>query len=224
MRAPLLSVLALTLIPQLTSAQTPVPLDQVAKVDVLLVEADDRIAELEKLFTSEEAYEKGGELAIPSAAGVLACIGQGLALHKDSPKDVNATGLSDAALAVAEAGDLDEAKAAVDLKKKDLKAKKEELEKIIADTEKEEASLTKKGDKAIKAVDERLLKAYNRIRHTYRNGLAVVTIERDSCGGCFSKVPPQRKLELRQRKKIIVCEHCGRILVDQGIAGLEEEA
>ena len=85
---------------------------------------------------------------------------------------------------------------------------------IIEKTEKEEAKLGKDSDKAKKDIDERLLKSYEKIRKTYRNGLAVVSIQRDSCGGCFNKIPPQRQLDIQARKKIIVCEHCGRILVE----------
>lgn len=99
-------------------------------------------------------------------------------------------------------------------KENNLKHKKTELEKIIADTDKEEKQLEKESGKAGQEVDPRLLTAYEKIRKTYRNGLAVVSIERDSCGGCFNMIPPQRQAEIRQRKKIIVCEHCGRILVD----------
>lgn len=95
-----------------------------------------------------------------------------------------------------------------------LKVKRAELEKIIADTEKEEKELSKKSDAAKEKVDARLLAAYERIRNNYRNGLAVVPILRDSCGGCFNVIPPQRQSEIRQRKKIVVCEHCGRVLVD----------
>ena len=95
-----------------------------------------------------------------------------------------------------------------------LKLKRHELEKITADTEKEEKILTKKSKEAEEKVDARLLVAYERIRSSYRNGLAVVPILRDSCGGCFNVIPPQRQSEIRQHKKIIVCEHCGRILVD----------
>ena len=95
-----------------------------------------------------------------------------------------------------------------------LKVKRTELEKITADTEKEEKVLQKKSDEAKEKVDARLLTAYERIRTSYRNGLAVVPILRDSCGGCFNVIPPQRQSEIRQHKKIIVCEHCGRILVD----------
>jgi predicted nucleic acid-binding Zn-ribbon protein len=95
-----------------------------------------------------------------------------------------------------------------------LKVKRAELQKIIADTEKEEKALSKRSDEAKEKVDAHLLTAYERIRNNYRNGLAVVSILRDSCGGCFNVIPPQRQSEIRQHKKIVVCEHCGRILVD----------
>ncbi len=98
-----------------------------------------------------------------------------------------------------------------------LKVKRKELEKITADTEKEEKVLAKKSEEAKSKVDPRLLTAYERIRTSYRNGLAVVPIIRDSCGGCFNVIPPQRQSEIRQHKKIIVCEHCGRIVVDSDL-------
>jgi len=108
-------------------------------------------------------------------------------------------------------------------KKSNLDLKKEELKGIIAKTEKEEKTLRKNASIAEEAIDERLLKAYHRIRKNYRNGLALVTIERDSCGGCFNQIPPQIQLEVSQRKKILACEHCGRILVDNEIAGVTVE-
>ena len=92
--------------------------------------------------------------------------------------------------------------------------KKKELDNIVSETEKDEKSLLKKSEQAEKVVDERLLLAYKRIRKNSRNGLAVVSVERDACGGCFSKIPPQRQLDVKAHKKIIVCEHCGRILID----------
>lgn len=107
-------------------------------------------------------------------------------------------------------------------RKSDLELKKVELEQIVAKTEKEEAKLTKKSASQEKKIEERLLKAYHRIRNNYRNGLAVVTIERDSCGGCYAKIPPQRQLEIRQRKRFILCEHCGRVLVDNELANGED--
>lgn len=102
-------------------------------------------------------------------------------------------------------------------KQEALVAKKGELDKIIKETEAEENELIKTSDKAKEKVEERLLTAYERIRNSYRNGLAVVPVMRDSCGGCFNIIPPQRQAEIAQRKKIIVCEHCGRILVDNDL-------
>ena len=102
-------------------------------------------------------------------------------------------------------------------RKKDLEIKKAELDTITAETEKEEAAIISKADVAEKHIEERLLIAYNRLRNNAKNGLAVVTIQRDSCSGCFNQIPPQRQLDIRQRKKIIVCEHCGRILVDEAL-------
>lgn len=92
--------------------------------------------------------------------------------------------------------------------------KKKELDTIVSETEKDEKSLLKQSEAAQKVVDERLLSAYKRIRTNSRNGLAVVSVDRDACGGCFSKIPPQRQLDIRAHKKVIVCEHCGRILID----------
>lgn len=98
-----------------------------------------------------------------------------------------------------------------------LAIKRAELEKITIDTDKEEKVLAEKSAEAKEKVDPRLLTAYERIRSSYRNGLAVVPIMRDSCGGCFNVIPPQRQSEIRQHKKVIVCEHCGRILVDKDL-------
>ena len=100
----------------------------------------------------------------------------------------------------------------------DLKNKKSELDEIISDTKKEEDILQKKSKDFEKIIEPRLLTAYKRIRENARNGLAVVTVERDACGGCFNNIPPQRQLDIKLRKKIIVCEYCGRILVDQDIS------
>jgi predicted nucleic acid-binding Zn-ribbon protein len=99
-----------------------------------------------------------------------------------------------------------------------LTHKKSELEKIIADTEIEEKELRAKSDEARTHIDERLLYSYDRIRNSYRNGLSVVAVERDACGGCFNSIPPQRQSEIRLHKKIIVCENCGRILVEAEMA------
>src|ERR1700741_2933501 len=106
-------------------------------------------------------------------------------------------------------------------KKKDLKAKKAELEEIIEETQKEEEDLVKKSSKKKEEIEPRLLNAYTRVRGNMINGLAVVPVERDACGGCFSKIPPQRQLDIKTHKKVIVCEHCGRILVDPDLVASE---
>ena len=98
-----------------------------------------------------------------------------------------------------------------------LNHKKSELEKIIAETEIEEVDLVKLSTVARATVDERLLYSYDRIRKNYRNGLAVVPVERDACGGCYNAIPPQRQSEIRLHKKIVVCENCGRILIDSDL-------
>ena len=102
-------------------------------------------------------------------------------------------------------------------RKNDLEIKRNELEDIIAETEKEESDLIKNSNENRQFIEDRLLMAYTRIRKIARNGLAVVQIERDASGGCFNKIPPQHQLDIRMHKKIIVCEYCGRILVDDGI-------
>ena len=104
--------------------------------------------------------------------------------------------------------------ALIDEKQETLKLKKAELSKITEETAKEEAELNTKRATAANAVESRLLTAYERIRGSFKNGLAVVAIERDSCGGCYNMVPPQRQSDIRLRKKMIVCEHCGRIMID----------
>jgi len=102
----------------------------------------------------------------------------------------------------------------LDERKGDLTNKKAELDEIISDTKKEEEILDKKRDDIENMIEPRLYTAYDKIRNNARNGLAVVTVERDACGGCFNKIPPQRQLDIASRKKIIVCEYCGRILVN----------
>ena len=108
-------------------------------------------------------------------------------------------------------------KAQITEKNEELKIKQGELDKIVKETEKEEKVLLKNSAKAEKVIEERLLNAYKRIRGKVANGLAVVSVERDACGGCFSQIPPQRQLDIKLHKKVIVCEHCGRILIDANI-------
>lgn len=106
-------------------------------------------------------------------------------------------------------------------KKVNLTTKQAELYVIVAETQKEEEKLLTVAEKAEKHIEERLLHAYHRLRASAINGLAVATIERKSCSGCFSSIPPQRQSEIRQRKKVIVCEQCGRILVDEETSQVE---
>ena len=127
--------------------------------------------------------------------------------------------IKDATEEIAEkAKQLEFAKKAVATKEANLSGKKGELEKIINETEKEEKHYNKEATAARSHVDERLLLSYDRIRKNYRNGLAVVPVERDSCGGCFHAIPPQKQSEIKLRKKVMVCENCGRILVDADLS------
>ncbi len=106
---------------------------------------------------------------------------------------------------------------------KDLDSKKSELEVITQESEDDEKKLLKDREKASKNVEDRLFKSYDKVRNNMRNGLAVVSVKRGACGGCFNIVPPQKQAEIREQKKIIVCEHCGRILADVEDEILEEE-
>lgn len=115
---------------------------------------------------------------------------------------------------------LDEAKERRDLRADDLKAKKSELDEIVAETKAQEDKLVKQSNEALDQLENRLAKAYIRLRENAKNGLAVVPVDRDSCGGCFNKIPPQRQLDIQTKKKVITCEHCGRILVPEMIEEL----
>jgi predicted nucleic acid-binding Zn-ribbon protein len=103
-------------------------------------------------------------------------------------------------------------------RKTDLKNKKDELETIVEETDKEEKDLLKLRDKAAGIIEERLLTSYNKIRESVKNGIGIAVVVRDACGGCFARIPPQRQADIKQRKKILVCEHCGRVLVDAQLA------
>lgn len=107
-------------------------------------------------------------------------------------------------------------------RREDLERKKNELEEITAETKIEEEKLKGKAEKIENSIEARLLTAFKRIRKNARNGLAVVTVQRDACGGCFNNIPPQRQMDIANRKKIIVCEYCGRILVDKNILEPEQ--
>ena len=110
--------------------------------------------------------------------------------------------------------DIEKTQASLSDRQKDLKNKQGELQVIIEESQDEEAKLVKDREKATKQIEDRLLLSYNKLRSNVANGLAVVSVKRDACGGCFNTVPPQRQAEIRDRKKIIVCEHCGRILAN----------
>ena len=113
---------------------------------------------------------------------------------------------------------IEESESILSERRNDLEIKKSELKDITEETDLEEQAVVDKSEELQNQVEERLLIAYQRIRKNARNGLAIVQIERDACGGCFNKIPPQHQLDIRMHKKIIVCEYCGRILVDSDIA------
>ena len=106
---------------------------------------------------------------------------------------------------------------------KDLEVKKTELDDIISETKQEEEKLREKAKTVEATIEPRLLQAFKRIRKNSHNGLAITYVQRDACGGCFNKIPPQKQLDIRMRKKIIVCEYCGRIMIDPELAGVEAE-
>ena len=108
-------------------------------------------------------------------------------------------------------------------RKKDLEMKKAELEDIVAETKAEEEKLREQARDLELNIEPRLLTSFKRIRKSSRNGLGIVYVERDACAGCFSKIPPQRQMDIRMRKKIIVCENCGRIMIDPELAGVQQE-
>lgn len=110
--------------------------------------------------------------------------------------------------------EIDQTKNTLSEREKDLDSKKQELETITKESESDEEKLLKDREKAAKNVEDRLFKSYEKVRKNMRNGLAVVPVKRGACGGCFNVVPPQQQAEIREKKKIIVCEHCGRILAD----------
>lgn len=119
--------------------------------------------------------------------------------------------------------EIEQTKGTLNERSKDLESKKAELETITKESESDEQKLLKEREKAVKNVEERLLKSYEKVRANMRNGLAVVSVKRGACGGCFNIVPPQKQAEIREQKKIIVCEHCGRILADVEDEIIEDE-
>ena len=108
-------------------------------------------------------------------------------------------------------------------RQQDLEVKKNELDEIISETKQEEEKLRDKAKELETKIEPRLLQSFKRIRKNSRNGLGIVYVQRDACGGCFNKIPPQRQLDIRLRKKVIVCEYCGRIMIDPELAGVTLE-
>lgn len=117
--------------------------------------------------------------------------------------------------------DLEQNHEIIDDRRKALEEKKVELDEIMQETKEEETLLKEKASELEKKIDPRLLTSFKRIRKNARNGLGIVYVQRDACGGCFNKIPPQRQLDIKMHKKIIVCEYCGRILIDPELAGVK---
>jgi hypothetical protein len=117
--------------------------------------------------------------------------------------------------------DLKASQAAIEERQEDLDIKKGELDEIIAETRAEEDKLKEKVKDLESKIEARLLTSFKRIRKNARNGLGIVYVQRDACGGCFNKIPPQRQLDIKMHKKIIVCEYCGRIMIDPELAGVK---
>ncbi|MCR5819851.1 MAG: hypothetical protein K6F94_02715 [Bacteroidaceae bacterium] len=120
--------------------------------------------------------------------------------------------------------DIERCKVQAEERRSDLDVKKSELDEIISETKAEEEKLRERSKSIETTIEPRLLAAFKRIRKNSRNGLGVVYVQRDACGGCFNKIPPQRQLDIRMRKKIIVCEYCGRIMIDPELAGVQVQS
>ena len=117
--------------------------------------------------------------------------------------------------------DLEQNHEIIDDRRKALEEKKVELDEIMQETKEEETLLKEKASELEKKIEPRLLTSFKRIRKNARNGLGIVYVQRDACGGCFNKIPPQRQLDIKMHKKIIVCEYCDRILIDPELAGVK---
>ncbi len=125
---------------------------------------------------------------------------------------------------LAKSSELEENTKIIEERQQDLEVKKNELNEIVSETRQEEEKLRDKAKELETKIEPRLLQSFKRIRKNSRNGLGIVYVQRDACGGCFNKIPPQRQLDIRSRKKIIVCEYCGRIMIDPELAGVVSES
>lgn len=196
--------------------------DELEGLDTRLKKLGDEIKELEQEVSDRKNAVKDAELAITkykeqqknvrnnreyeSLDKEIEFQGLEIKLHEKRSKETKFTITNKKEI-------YEEAKIRFDLRKGDLATKKGELDEIVSETQKEEEALIEKSEKAKAKIDERLVTAYTRLRNNAKNGLAVVPVDRDSCGGCFNKIPPQRQLDIQSKKKVIVCEHCGRVLV-----------
>ena len=207
--------------------------DEIAGLDTRIVKLNEKIGEIDHEISSHNANIKESKMLIERYEKQLDEVKNNReyeALTKEiemqnleiqlSEKKIN-----DASSAKEiKAETLNETEGKLNDKKENLSVKQVELEKIIKKTEAEERKLRKLSEKEKESIDEKLLKAYERIRERYKNGLAVVTVVRDACGGCFNRIPPQLQIEIGLYKNIMACEHCGRVLVDDVIAGELEGA
>ena len=119
--------------------------------------------------------------------------------------------------------DLESTQQSISEREEDLNEKRDELDEIMQETREEEDKLKAKAKELETKIEPRLLTSFKRIRKNARNGLGIVYVQRDACGGCFNKIPPQRQLDIKMHKKIIVCEYCGRIMIDPELAGVKTE-
>ena len=119
--------------------------------------------------------------------------------------------------------DLEKTEQSISEREEDLNEKRDELDEIMQETREEEEKLKAKAKDLETKIESRLLTSFKRIRKNARNGLGIVYVQRDACGGCFNKIPPQRQLDIKMHKKIIVCEYCGRIMIDPELAGVKTE-
>lgn len=207
--------------------------DEIEGLETRIGRLDNTVKDLKHEIASYESKKKESEMLIERYEGQMDNVKNNReyeALMKETEMQRLGIQLADKKIGIAKRElegkeeVLNGTKERKEAKAAELVTKQEELKSIIAKTEKEEKKLRKASAAARKGIEERLLKSYDRTRSSYRNGLSVVTIERNSCGGCFNAVPPQLQLEVSQRKKILACEHCGRILVDATLMEPEEEA
>ncbi|MFN5416363.1 MAG: zinc ribbon domain-containing protein [Flavobacteriia bacterium] len=196
--------------------------DELEGLDTRLKKLGDEIKELEQEVSDRKNAIKDAELAIAkykeqqknvrnnreyeSLDKEIEFQGLEIKLHEKRSKETKFTITNKKEI-------YEDAKTRFELRKGDLTTKKGELDEIVSETQKEEETLVAKSDAAKAKIDERLVTAYSRLRNNAKNGLAVVPVDRDSCGGCFNKIPPQRQLDIQSKRKVIVCEHCGRVLV-----------